>query len=306
MNCFKISIADRFRPISHEPGIHFPVPYSHFAVEIYPSRLHFYSLTDRETFSRELDAKGGIENFTALCDLERGVITVSFKSEGEFLRYKIFYDNQIHVERDVSGLALPLMKPAERLSLGSAKKQQVEKIRGRMDLEEILPLWFMLGQAMPKTASFPALESLNQVLTLFQSSTKGLFVPDMDRHVLFGEGAPSASSPLQMLNGMAQTIRAFFFEEKEGVQHILPRKLEGLDAGRLTGLHFSLGTIDIEWSKHQLRRVVVHAEKNGVLDLILPKNVQSFRLRPSLSEKASRQLDITAGSDYFFDTFICT
>jgi hypothetical protein len=126
----------------------------------------------------------------------------------------------------------------------------------------------------------------------------------MNRHVLFGEEAPAVSCPLQMLNGMAQTIRSYFFEEKEGAQHILPRKLEKLDAGRMTGLRFSLGTIDMEWSKYQLRRMVIHAEKSGVLNLILPKSVQSYRLRPSLSEKASRQLDITAGSDYFFDNFL--
>lgn len=306
MNCFKITIADRFRPFSHEPGIVFPVPNSHYAVEIYPSRLHFYSLLNQEKFSHDLDAKGSIENFTALCDLERGGITVSFKSQGIFQRVHIFYDEQMHVLKEAPGLTLPLRKPKERFSLGNAKMPQVERLRARRDLEEILPLWFMMGQAMPETAPVTELESLNQILSLFQASTKGLLVPDMHRHLLFGEGAPSLGSPLQLLHGVYRSIRSWFFQEKEGIQFILPRSLQGLDAGRMTGLQFSLGTIDIEWSKHQLRRVVVHAEKNGVLDLILPKNVQSFRLRPSLSEKASRQLDITAGSDYFFDNFICT
>lgn len=303
MNCFKITIADRFRPFSHEPGVVLPVPYSHYTAEIYPSNVIFRSLIDDEVVSFPFEASGAIDQFTALCDLERGYITVSFKSSGAFHRYKIFYDQKIHVAKEDTGIPLRVLK--ERFALGNTKQQQIEKVRSRMDLEEILPLWFMLGQTMPDAAMYPNLIHLQQALRLCQASTRGLFVPDLARHAQFGEASPTAENPLQLLNGMQKAIRSFFFEEKSGVQHILPGQLQGLDSGRITGLEFSLGTIDIEWTKHQLRRMTVHALKSGKLDISLPKYVQSFRLRPTLSEKASRQLDITAGSDYFFDNFLC-
>lgn len=303
MNCFKITIADRFRPFSHEPGVLMPVPYSPYTAEIYPSNVIFRSLNSDEVFSHPLDAAGSIDQFTALCDLERGAILVSFRTAGVLHRYQIYYDQKIHV---VSDATAPVRHPKERLSLGNTKKQQIERIRSRLDPEEILPLWFMLGQTMPETTVYPDLADWKQALRLCQTSTRGLFVPDFSLHAQFGEQAPSVKNPLQWLNGMQKAIRSLFFEEKEGMQQILPGIMHGLDSGRITGLSFSLGTIDIEWTKHQLRRLTVHAHQSGHLNLSLPKYVQSFRLRPSLLEKASRQLDITAGSDYFFDNFLCT
>ena len=76
--------------------------------------------------------------------------------------------------------------------------------------------------------------------------------------------------------------------------------------GRCLDLSLShVGSIDLEWSKHSLRKVILRTKASGKLRLQTP--YRSFRLRASLREKGkvhSRDLiEVEENHIYYLDRF---
>lgn len=193
----RITIAERLHPFIHTPGQLFPLPGSTLLVQVFPTRLCIYdALGSKPRLYAEIinDLKGPFEDFTAMLDLEKGLIRVWGHSAKGYVRYRIeattiskqllltmektveekvlwnclsqdcwllegTSSNQLILsEKSVLDSAVTsLYKPhgIEKLSLGINKAQDWELVHKRQDLTEIFPYWFRLGQLIKPTQTYP-------------------------------------------------------------------------------------------------------------------------------------------------------
>ncbi len=240
----RITIKERLRPFSHTPGTRLLLPGTTQIVQIFPKG--------------EKDV--GHKHFLVTQDLERGRILVV----GDKGRYEI------------TGEGRP---PLERLSLGSHKKQDWDLVTRRLDLAEILPVWFSLGQWTPPVPYTPAPSLLEEgdFLAAFRAGFSDLFVPrntDLQHHGF--DLPPIVGDPLALLTEGAKKIRALFIEEGERLS-LLPHLPLKFHAGRMTGLQTKWGELSIEWSKKRLRRALLIPSCSGPLHLTLQRDLKSWR-----------------------------
>lgn len=196
----------------------------------------------------------------------------------------------------------------ERLSFGNHKNQDLDAIRRRGDLKEILPIWFKLGSFYKKEGEIKPgslLYSLmhetdrNKLADLFlktyYAGFDAYFVPrrlDSDKHGY--EHPPLVDEPLiALITHGRDVIKRMLVEEKEGTLHILPCLPSLFHHGRLIETPLQLGTLSIEWTKHFLRKVIftAHTEEDcEEVDIRFPKEVKQYRVKAS-------------GKSFLFDNF---
>lgn len=214
----------------------------------------------------------------------------------------------------------------EHLSLGSHKAQDIDLIQRRMNLTEIWPLLYQQAQLMPSALYYNDLPLLNQCgeetipeklgqrwLHFFQAHLHGILVPRLfdDQYQGFVENREIQSSPLSLLSEGMRLIRRSFIRQEGDQLFLLPLLPPELHCGRLTGVRLiseqSLGSLDLEWTKKQVRRLVIRSEAPQTLSLHL-RRVSSFRLRTELSDKGryvkvDEPFFLEKKRHYFFDNF---
>jgi hypothetical protein len=178
----RITIAERLRPFSHQPGTFVLLPGSCFRLQIFPTRLLVENLAGaKPQLLREwdLNLKGPVKDFTIQNDLEKGVIRVWGHYLEGYVRYQIvassdskdlilsiekcpekgirsdLLEKTLHRKDSLAILkgawmpVTPFRKVEERLSLGKQKAQDWEMITRRSDLAEIFPFWHRMGKLIP-------------------------------------------------------------------------------------------------------------------------------------------------------------
>ncbi|MEX1012586.1 MAG: hypothetical protein WD595_06670 [Waddliaceae bacterium] len=257
----KISIVNRFKPFSHTPGVKLLLPGTDQFFQVYPEKI---ITGDTEI---PLDIKGPVKNFTVEQDLEKGSIRVFGHSSTGYFEKKIANPSY--------------QKPKERLSLGVHKAQEWDLVKKRQMMSEILPFWHFLGQVTPIKPSHRegTAALLDRSLEhLFLAGFEGILSPrlqDTD-YQGFDLDMPKAGDPLILLTEGAKMIKSLFLQEEPEYFHILPRLPSEFHCGRLT-----TPEIDMEWSKHKLRKLIVRTSK----PLLLPKEIKRFRLKGDHREK---------------------
>ena len=174
--------------------------------------------------------------------------------------------------RETIPLEIPCCLPQEweRLSLGSHKAQDWDLALHRFDLREILPVVFGLSQKMPPAAPACAVNDLSRAHF---------------RHMLMPQ--------------MYQDIRALFICEEENTLHLLPSC--PFDAGRMTNLQTKWGSLDIEWTKKALRRMVFRARKTGSFSLLADLRVKTSGHDKGRFLSSSEPFSFEAGKVYFLE-----
>ncbi|HNA62123.1 MAG TPA: hypothetical protein PKW79_03505, partial [Rhabdochlamydiaceae bacterium] len=201
-----------------------------------------------------------------------------------------------------------------RLSLGMHKALDWELVCRRRDLREIFPLWVRLGQMVPAAEgsfqlfrSFDKLEVVKAYTKFFMTRFEGLLMPrleDRDHQGITAEGKVTGS-PLALLIDGARHIRSLFFDDWSFLPCLPPE----FHAGRFVHFRTREGdTIDFEWSKKLLRRVVIHSGISRKISPSFQKSLHSYRLRSSLKEKGIRKkveepLDLQTGQTLYLDRF---
>jgi hypothetical protein len=319
----KIEISERLQPFSHCPGTTMLIPGTAKHVVIYPTKVQ---LPDRELL---LPLTGPVKEFTVMLDLERERIAVWGKAREGYFRYFITEEG-IALDRDQTSLlgeiiqqksVISELSTAERLSLGSHKKQDWEQIVRRGDLREILPHWLRLGtitvaagEAPPSLASaIKALEQRDSIgfhqalYELFLGRFGGLLLPQTHDPLFQGilpEKDP-ADSDAALLSHSASLIRRAFVDGAE----ILPCLPPQFPCGRF--LHTPLegvGTLSLEWSKKQVRRMVLACDRKGSQALSFQQGIRNFRLRRGnldrgITLSAGDPLHYTEGEVLWLDRF---
>lgn len=278
----RIEVQERYRPFSHLPGTISLVPGSFVSAQIFPAKVVLHDLKEGSTREIQFDFQGPIEPFTVETDLERGWIRVFGRAASGYFSYRILSENgKVVIVHKEDKREFPLSTNEERLSLGVTKKQEWERIKKRGDMREIFPLWLKMASFSPTTKEMCLIVDLEKQFLCYFS---GIFVPrsfDADHQNLL---PPLKDIPLSLLSEGARFIRSLFFQEKDKTLSLLPSLPSTFLCGRFTSLSFSLGKLSIEWSKKNLRRVMMQIERDGDLVLLL-QNAKTCRIRASLQEK---------------------
>ena len=174
-----------------------------------------------------------------------------------------------------------------QLFLGCTKAQDANNIKKRGDLKEILPFLLAVCQRvpefewddpMPKGGMYDLLKQLKKEegeiewLNLFNAAFESIFSPrtqDTDYQGLVQSECEETIVPL-LLELKSLIINMFVKIDKSTV-HFLPNLPKGFVSGKLKGVQAPFGVIDIEWTKGQVRRIVVQATESKVLKLVFPK-----------------------------------
>ncbi|MGE5196397.1 MAG: hypothetical protein ACM3JI_03600, partial [Anaerolineae bacterium] len=256
--------------------------------------------------------------------------SVTLKDKGKALESNLFKNS----------FQLPLLEneeecvhPIERLSLGMHKSQEWDMVCRRQDLKEIFPLWFRLGQWLPRiekpvfaAGTLRLLDECQEKIfrlaknelwecffKLFKAGFYGLMVPRLKdeqfQGLVFDDELPSEGIPLSLLTEGSSLIRSLFIQESSNRLALLPCLLPQFHSGRFVNLScFKEDMIDIEWSKKVLRRVIWRSFSKKTVELVLQKDIKTFRVRRSMSEHGeillrSASLMMERGEILFLDRF---
>ncbi len=321
----KIEIAKKMCPFTRVPGAACVLPRGQWLVRIFPTRFCFIHTVTKQVAVWDKMPKV-LSQMMVTQDLEKGVVhvhsvsgsyTICQRAEGIEIR------GSAYALLDVPKEAL-VFAPAERLSFGVHKAQDMEMIRRRCDLVEIIPLWHRLGMWIPDLpfahiGTFTLLNSLQGLVddgnkekiedllkSLFLAGFSDMLVPRVHDDQLQGlvpEADPLACSALPLLTEGSRLLRALVFQQQAGIWHILPCLPPSFHSGRFIGEEISL-----EWSKKLIQKMIVRPKTTGMLRLVLQKSIARFRLRRSLKDPGvvfarDTQLECQAGVPLFLDRF---
>jgi hypothetical protein len=339
-----IQIVDRLKFFSHQPGHVTLIPGTYIRVKAFPTALFF---TDEEGFGSEIvfsNLQGPVDPFTIEQDLERRKVLIYGEAKQGYFRLSIAAEESSLILRFektppsgllvgektfVSGDVLEIKKDVviskepfeERLFLGSSKKKEIDLMRRRQDLREIFPLWYLLGAITPAKEKKPFSVLEEAIANKDKKIVHELFLHTYLAH--FSSGLISRKEdeekqglrPLtEIADSLLQTgsscIRSLFFQEKEDGFYILPCLIPLFVCGKMIQIKTQSGClIDIEWTKHRLRRMCIKVEKDQTLNLHFPSDVESFRVKTSSKDRGKMlpgkgsQIVAKAGDLLWFDLF---
>jgi hypothetical protein len=238
--------------------------------------------------------------FTVQQDLEKQEVRIfAPRLDCRIAKGKIWENKECVLELPLGALT---ENKLERFSMGVHKAQEWEKIRKRLDLSEVLPLWFHLGQMTPagnegqkkgalllleeclkSRAAKDKLQLEKSLKHLFISGFGPMFDPrvhDPERRGIIPNTEEDTAAALSLLKEGAQLIRSLLFTQDENRWQILPCLLPHFHSGRFQG-----GQLDLEWSNRRLKKVILHPTCDQEIILEWPRDLHVCRMRRHLKEK---------------------
>lgn len=308
----KLEIREKLAPFSHLSGISCLVPLSDWVITAYPALLKVGAL------EFPIALTGPVKEFTVQMDLERNCVWIwGTAKEGQF-RFKLSateaglfllvdkaFKNGITVGKELLHRKGTLLLAAgghtcaispsqvERLSLGNWKAQDWDLVGRRRNFAEIAPILFMLGQKLPSTTS----ASIESPEHFFLAALSGLCAPTLQDAIYAGL-PPFTGTPIAFLRATYETIRAYLIRDFA----ILPNLPSAWDAGRVLGLQTAYGTIDVEWTKKQIRRMIFIPSHSFDVAFQFPKEITSYRCNGQRLTKGAT-FSVEANKRYLFDRF---
>ena len=349
----QIKIRQKFYVFSHKLGGSFLLLNSNYFVKIFPGLLEFVDLNTKKDFKIQLFFEGPIKNFTISQNLKNGEIKVSFQTKNGFLSYKIIKREEflIYFERVPSNkielkfdkirkisskdeILLPInpicdKKPTEFLSFGIHKKPEIELIKRRENLLEILPLIFLYSQFFSdiKSACIRkkciVRELTNKIINREKKDLEQSFLNVLNAH-FFEAFIPRVNdedyqnivpfvdekdaNPLHILRKLFYIIKLILIEQKPDEIFILPCLLTSFHQGRALNIQTNIGSFDIEWSKKLLKKLIFRPSKDVKIKLNFQSKLKTYRLKTHLKEKGKifknkEIIFFEKNKTYFFDKF---
>lgn len=199
-----------------------------------------------------------------------------------------------------------------QLYLGVDKKPEIEKIRTRLDLKEILPYLYRISSYYKenKSSSHPLVKDWDSLgdkkklentlhkiyLALFN---KG-FCPRVSDDEYQGITLPFQGNSLEIAAALYSRIRKLFISYEKGTLFLLPTLLPTLNIGRMTQEDFGHFTVSFLWKGGEVKRCILHVKEKLTLALQTP-HTKKFRYKGkicSLGEEISLEKGL-----HFFDRF---
>lgn len=320
-----IKIALKFRPFSHEEGTRCLIPFSSWEAQIFPAKVFFLDLSPAGTHvEMNLPIEGPVDGFTILQDLEKGRIEVFGKAKRGFFRYYLTPDALSFARGETFPLDFiekhDLVISKKRLSFGVHKKQDWDLIQRRCETEEFFPFWVRISQFIPKIPlpyrgiGTDFLLMQGKLKETFQAAFLGILSPRLKDERYLGlipdqEISPEFSSLGIIHEGARQIEELLFFEDDEN-WNFLPHLPKELHAGRFVSFETKKGDfIDFEWSKKELKKVVIHPAQSRQIKPILQRSLKTYRVRKSLRHKGETKardegLNLEKGQIIYLDKFL--
>ncbi|MFA6119113.1 MAG: hypothetical protein WCT85_04020 [Parachlamydiales bacterium] len=343
--------------ISHKIGSSFLIKNTSFFVTIYPGLLWFKDLNSKKQFRLFLNFQGPQKRFTVLHDLKNGQLKIFFETNLGFFSYKIkndsnkklilFFENlpnnvtEIKSDSDANfkkisakeSISLPIeqindLQVEEQLSFGVLKKQDIELIKKREDLLEILPFIFMLSQYYLDTSAYASKNVfIENLKTLMQNNEKILLeeaLHNVYKALFFDAFVPRANdeeyqnigifkeepgvSPVMVFSELYRIIKSLLINEDADGLYLLPCLLVSLHHGKAVNLKVSFGLVDLEWSKKILKKVVIRSADDLKIKLNLQAKIKNFRLKEDEQGKGkicqnSDEITLKKNRVYYLDNF---
>lgn len=209
-------------------------------------------------------------------------------------------------------------KSFELLFLGMHKKLDIDLMKRRHDLKELLPLWLRLGQITPKLSfdengltegNLKLLQELERavlekekkkaeelLLMIFKTAFKGLFVPrlfdEQYQGILksddFAKGFNMQNQPdsNKINDPIAASLLLSYGADlirslffQEKENNFYILPVSSIFSGRFVNLETQFGLLQIEWTKKLLKKMILKATKTVRLHLHLQRKISSFRMR---------------------------
>lgn len=218
--------------------------------------------------------------------------------------------------------------PTPRLLLGCNKAPNWDRIMDHPTMEEVLPFWYTLASPNAEASFEPSsslfgsiveainkhktLEILSAFETFFRVAIDGFFAPKRIDDRFFGYPFPILPDEISLSAvhpSICTMIRSLFLQESGNIIDILPCLPKELVSGRL--LHETLTSghrIDIEWRKSGVRRILLHATKDGAITI--KAQAATATLRPIQSKARKRvvkigdTIEVEEGKSYLLDNFL--
>lgn len=285
-----IEISQRLKAFSHEMGARFFIPWLNCNATVYPAYLE---LENGKQYA--LPFKSPLEQFTTLLDLEKGKLEIFGQGSNGYFRVE-----PLKSEFPTSFI------PKEKLSFGCHKEQNWNKMLLRNDPAELLPHWHRLAQWVgditePANVSYPNL--FDQYTLCFEE----YFVRNDDLWKKMASDAPSHLGSQPLVNGAA-LLRSMLMKFENNKLCVLNHLPESLVCGRYLNGVFPWGTLDLEWSKGLVRRMIIRPDSKQEIQLCFPKSIKTFRVHHNLEKQNFRMknLDLIVlepKREYYFDRF---
>lgn len=324
-----VKIAQRYHPFSHRPGTLCFLPGSTIALVCFPTLVRIFDYSNSDPVHIQdyrLPHQGPCTEFTVQQDLEKMCVKIwGFSSTGYFQYRCVPISEAPYIIFDKESKPC-IEAPTERLSLGESKAQDIELIHRRQDLKEILPIWLRLGLTLPIALSdLPNNPSLltecyqasketiyPSLLALFKAGFSSLFFPrarDTDLQGYQFHPVAEGVHPIQILRQGVPLIRELFCRSSADGITIFPNRPNDFHSGRYIGIPcHPFGVLQIEWSSHLLKKLILTSTSHLPLTFHLPKEIKRMRIRTSESKEvkwisSTSSIDIVPGSQYFLDRF---
>lgn len=301
-----IEIGERFKPFTLVSGTPLLLPGSSLEFRIYPTRLFVQDLHSNWKTQMERHVKKPQTHIVITQNLERGWIEV--KSDKAYKINAAEGGFRVGEEFVASPGIYKCLPSKERLSFGVHKKQDIDLMKRRRDLREMLPFWFLLGNQLPEMPGSGGTLSLALQDALI-AGFSGLFRPHLEDVHFFGFTLPeiaAGTSPLSLLSQGAKKIREMFVRSSENTITLLPK----LVSARLIHTPVLKGKAELsfEWSKHQPFRVMITAHEAVSFTLRTPLEIKEFRVRNSVRERGKVVLreevfSLQQGQTIYMDRF---
>jgi hypothetical protein len=257
-----IHIGAKFRPFSRRIGARCLLPGTDLVVETLRRKLLIgpFEIPLRQDLLED--------SFTLQQDLEKGrvkILGVEVKASPQGILVREGSAKEFQLVSDVP--FFERTSPLETLFLGSHKAQDIDLVLRRFDLEELLPLVYRFSQVQcapvqKQTAVWTEKQLRDWIYEAFSDS----FIA---KAPIWEEAHP--------------IIRSQFIQEEGGKVTLLPNRL--FAQGRFLSGQTSFGSIDFEWAKYTLRRVVLRVTVPTSFQL---QGIGSCRIRSAMHEKGKR------------------
>jgi hypothetical protein len=222
--------------------------------------------------------------------------------------------------------ALPRF-PTPRLHLGCNKTSNWDRIIDHPTLQEVLPFWYTIALPHPE-ASFEISSTLfgsiveavcthntEHVLSTFETffhvAIDGFFAPKRTDDRFLGYSLPILPDDILLSSvhsSVCTLIRSLFLQERGSIVDVLPCLPKEFASGRLLRETLSSGhQIDIEWRKGMVRRILLHATKDGAITISARAKTATLRpLQGNVRKKTVNigdVIEVEEGKRYLVDNF---
>ncbi len=258
------------------PGTNHVFSISHEGVSLGDQKWLFSKPIDRQSMSTQLE----------LC---RQQIRINHRQNQRQAHILITPKGIFEGKNLLAALDLDCARPQflEQLDLGNHQYFDVEKNGRNLALEQLLPAWFLLGQTKTPFGDY----TFGELKPFYFDHLEDLFAP----------------KSLGVLEAGYRQIRSYFFEQEGPSLQFLPNLPFKLDSGRLCLYPKDL-TITFEWSKREVKRIVMQAHATGEWNLNLPGKMQTMRIRKDHKMQngpivPSHTISLKKGEYAFLDQF---